>query len=126
MQKLKMVVPKGRIYSNVINLLNESGFGVEVADRAYVPQVDDHEIEAKIMKPQNIPKLVELGSHDIGFTGYDWIEETQAKVTEILDLGFDPVKIVAAIPETLLNIDLRQKSSMMLGASNAWTSTIGT
>ncbi|MBC8180570.1 ATP phosphoribosyltransferase [candidate division KSB1 bacterium] len=109
MSKLKMVIPKGRIYSNVVNLLNDSGFGVERAERVYVPRVEDSEIEAKIMKPQNIPKLVELGAHDIGFTGRDWVMETNANVTEILDLGFDRVKIVAAIPESLVGIDIKKK-----------------
>jgi ATP phosphoribosyltransferase len=34
----------------------------------------------------------------VGFTGYDWIAESGAEVTEIMDLGLDPVKIVAAVP----------------------------
>jgi len=110
MEHLKLVIPKGRIYTNVIQLLNDAGFGVETADRVYIPRVEDSEIEAKIMKPQNIAKLVELGSHDIGFTGHDWIEETDANVKEILDLGFDRVKIVAAVPENLRNEDLRKRS----------------
>lgn len=109
MQKLKMVIPKGRIYSKVINLLNDSGFGVEVDDRVYIPRVEDPEIEAKIMKPQNIPTLVELGSHDIGFSGNDWIIETKADVTEILNLAFDPVKIVSAVPEQLFNENLKSR-----------------
>lgn len=109
MSKLKMVIPKGRIYSNVVKLLNDSGFGIEVDERIYVPRINDSEIEAKIMKPQNIPKLLELGSHDVGFTGYDWIVETDAKVSEIIDLKFDPVKIVAAMPEALLTKDWRHK-----------------
>jgi ATP phosphoribosyltransferase len=55
------------------------------------------------LKPQNIAALIALGRHDCGFTGADWIEEQQADVVELLDLGFDPVRIVAAIPEALLN-----------------------
>lgn len=109
MNKLKLVIPKGRIYTNIVKLLNDSGFGVEVDERVYVPRIDDPEIEAKIMKPQNIPRLVELCSHDMGFTGYDWIIETGANVIEIMDLQFDPVKIVAAIPEVLLKKDLSKQ-----------------
>lgn len=104
-----MVVPKGRIYTNVVNLLNDAGFGVEISERVYIPRVEDPEIAAKIMKPQNIPKLVELGSHDVGFTGRDWVVETQADVVEILDLGFDKVSIVAAIPGSLIESDLRKR-----------------
>ncbi|MBP5793814.1 MAG: ATP phosphoribosyltransferase, partial [Spirochaetaceae bacterium] len=46
-------------------------------------------------------KLLELGAHDVGFTGRDWIEETGADVEEIMDLGFDPVRIVAAVPNEI-------------------------
>ena len=68
MRKLKLVLPKGRIFKNVVDLLNDSGYKIEVDERTYRPYISDAEIEAKIMKPQNIPKLIELGSHDVGFT----------------------------------------------------------
>ncbi len=109
MSTLKMVIPKGRIYSRVVGVLNDAGFGIEANERVYIPTVDDAEIEAKIMKPQNIPKLVELGSHDVGFTGRDWVVETEADVEEIIDLGFDRVKIVAAVPEAMAQTDLKQR-----------------
>jgi ATP phosphoribosyltransferase len=101
MNKLTVVIPKGRIYKNVFHLLNEAGIRIDVDERMYRPIVNNPEIEIKIMKPQNIPKLLELGSHDIGFTGLDWIVESGASVHELMDLRFDPVKLVAAIPEKL-------------------------
>ena len=109
MRVLKMVIPKGRLFGSVVGLLNDAGFGVEVDQRIYTPMVDDPEIEAKIMKPQNIPELVEYGSHDVGFTGRDWMLETQAHVVEMMDLGFDPVRIVAAAPAELVGSDLRSR-----------------
>jgi len=109
MNKLKMVVPKGRIFSNVSKLLNDAGFGIDVDERSYIPRVEDREIEAKIMKPQNIPRLLELGSHDVGFAGHDWVVETDAHIIELLDLEFDPVKIVAAIPEAMVQTEWRDR-----------------
>jgi ATP phosphoribosyltransferase len=94
--KLKLLIPKGRLHKNIVKLLNDAGFDTDIDERIYIPRLNDPEIEAKLMKPQNIPKIVELGLHDIGFCGYDWIEETAADVLEIMDLKFDPVKIVAA------------------------------
>ncbi len=108
MKKLRVVVPKGRIFENVVQLLNESGIHISHDQRAYRPVVSDPEIEIKIMKPQNIPKLLELGRHDIGFTGLDWVYETGANVTELLDFEFDPVRIVAAIPEKMTAEKLRK------------------
>ncbi len=99
MKKLSMVIPKGRIFDKVASLLQEAGIGLISNHRIYVPYIQDPEIEAKIMKPQNIAQLIELGSHDIGFTGFDWLKETGAEVEQLLDLEFDPVKVVSAIPE---------------------------
>jgi len=106
MKKLKIVIPKGRLNKKVTRLLNDVGLGIETDERRYIPRVEDPDIEAKIMKPQNIPQLVEVGSHDIGFTGLDWVTETNADVEELLDLGFDPVTLVAAVPEYLSENDL--------------------
>ena len=61
------------------------------------------------MKPQNIGKLLELGAHDVGFTGRDWILETGADVVEVMDLGFDRVKIVAAVPNEIDDEELKKR-----------------
>ncbi len=98
---MKLIVPKGRIQDNVIRLLGRSGIRLAIDGRALRPHSSDPEIEAKILKPQNIPALISLGRHDCGFTGRDWIAERKAGVVEVLDLGFDPVRIVAAVPEDL-------------------------
>jgi len=102
MNKLRILIPKGRIFDNVSQLFSEAGFPVLLADRTYRPvlgaESSDDWLDAKIMKPQNVGELLELGSHDAGFTGCDWIRESGADVVEIMDLGFDKVRIVAAIP----------------------------
>ena len=102
-QKLRVVLPKGRIFDKVKTLLREAGIYLHMNAREYRPAVNDCEIEIKIMKPQNIPTLVELGSHHVGFTGHDWVVETRAQVVELLDLEFDPVTVVAAAPDGLIN-----------------------
>jgi ATP phosphoribosyltransferase len=108
-----MVIPKGRIFKKVAGLLNDASIGFEANDRLYVPHIGDPEIEGKIMKPQNIARLIELGSHDIGFTGYDWVVESRADVVELMDLKFDPVKIVSAIPEALPESELKQRKILV-------------
>ncbi len=101
-----MVIPKGRIFDKVALLLKEAGIGLISNHRIYIPRIQDPEIEAKIMKPQNIAQLIELGSHDIGFTGFDWIKETGAEVEQLLDLELDPVKVVSAVPTNIAPEDL--------------------
>jgi ATP phosphoribosyltransferase len=95
---LRILIPKGRIYDNVAELFRDSGFPVKLSDRTYRPDLGVDWLDAKIMKPQNVGQLLELGSHDAGFTGIDWVKETGSDVELLLDLGFDRVSIVAAIP----------------------------
>lgn len=96
---LKLALPKGRIFDRVRALLDDCGLGLHLPERGYRPTCSDDRLVIKILKAQNVAALVGLGSHDIGFTGHDWVRETDADVVELLDLGFDPVRIVAAAPE---------------------------
>ncbi len=98
-QTLRLALPKGRITEEVVRLLASCGVTIRSNGRSYRPIVSDPEIEAKFLKPQNIPRLVEIGAHDCGFTGHDWVEESGADVAEIFDTGLDPVTLVAAAPE---------------------------
>ncbi|HCM26487.1 MAG TPA: ATP phosphoribosyltransferase, partial [Treponema sp.] len=97
MGKLSILIPKGRIYENVSALFSEAGIPVGLSDRTYRPNIGVDWLDGKVMKPQNVGELLEIGSHDAGFTGLDWIRETGADVVEIMDLGFDRVRIVAAV-----------------------------
>ncbi|MGQ9579108.1 MAG: ATP phosphoribosyltransferase [Candidatus Aminicenantales bacterium] len=108
-KKLKILLPKGKIFANVAKLLQEANLILEINERSYFPICFNSEVEAKLMKPQNIPKLVEIGAHDLGITGYDWVVETAAKVEELLDLGFDRVKIVSAAPAYLRKSQLKKR-----------------
>jgi len=93
----------------VASLLTEAGFPVALTDRTYRPSLGADWIDAKIMKPQNVGELLELGSHDAGFTGIDWVRESGADIAEVMDLGFDKVKIVAAVPEETSDDELKAK-----------------
>ena len=103
MNKLRILIPKGRIFENISRLFSEAGFPIFLADRTYRPLIGtsrsfNNWMLAKIMKPQNVGELLELGRHDAGFTGADWIKESGSDVEEIMDLGFDKVQVVAAVP----------------------------
>jgi ATP phosphoribosyltransferase len=109
MDKLKLLLPKGRIYDNVAALLGGAGIQITLPERSYRPLVNQDDLEAKVMKPQNIGKLLELGAHDAGMTGQDWIAETGAEVEEVMNLGFDRVRIVAAVPAALDDAALKSR-----------------
>jgi ATP phosphoribosyltransferase len=109
MKKLRMAIPKGRLYENVTKLLEEIGLKIVDNGRSYRPYINDPEIGVKVLKPQNIPKIVEVCSCDVGFTGYDLIVEMNAKVKELLDLESDTVRIVVAVPRSLRKVDLKKR-----------------
>jgi ATP phosphoribosyltransferase len=109
MNKLRILIPKGRIFDNVSRLFADAGFPMYLADRTYRPVFSADWLDAKIMKPQNVGELLEIGSHDAGFTGLDWIRESGAEVEEILDLGLDRVRVVAAVPAETSEASLRSR-----------------
>ncbi len=106
---ISVLLPKGRIFANIEQLFSDSEKKITGADRSYRPLCADIEINVKLMKPQNIPAIIEFGSHDAGFSGYDWIRETSAEVDIIFDTGFDPVSIVAACPSSFDEAGLRSR-----------------
>lgn len=106
---LKMVIPKGKLYDKVEELLSEVGLTLVGNSRNYRPNLYGCDIEVKLLKSQNIPEMVALGQHDIGFAGMDWIIEQEADVDVLLDLGFNPVKLVSCIPEEWDWEDVKQR-----------------
>jgi len=96
---LKMVLPKGRQTEKITQLMAEIGIQIAGTERNYRPRCSDSNLEIKLLKSKNIPTLVAMGQHDCGFAGLDWTREQGAEVVSLLDLGFDPVSIVACIPE---------------------------
>jgi len=102
-EALQIGLPKGQIRGAVFELLREAGIRLRVPDRNYRPRMSLEGAEAKLMKPQNIVGMLEAGSRDIGFTGADWVEELDADLVELLDTELDPVRLVAAAPEDLID-----------------------
>jgi ATP phosphoribosyltransferase len=88
--------------TGVFNLLSAAGIEIHVGQRGYRPVLSEPGFEVKLLKPQNIVEMLGAGTRDIGFAGADWVAEQQADLIELLDTGLDPVRIVAAAAESLL------------------------
>lgn len=102
MEKLKILLAKGRIYESVYTLLDDVGISIYLPDRTYFPITNQKDLAFQVVKPQIVSNLLAGNKADIGFSGKDWVYENgvQDEVEEIMDLGFDGVRIVAAIPDT--------------------------
>lgn len=101
-ETLRLALPKGRMQEEVLRLMNDAGLPVRLGGRVYRPTVGAGRFNAKILKPQNIIEMLATGSRDVGFAGADWVAELGANVVELLDTGFDPVRLIAAAPAQLL------------------------
>lgn len=102
---LKFGLPKGSLQEQTLRLFKKAGYHVSLNARSYYPQVNDAEIEAMIIRAQEMARYVEDGILDCGVTGRDWILEQGADVYEVSELayakeGLRPVKWVIAVPNS--------------------------
>ena len=112
-RQLRFAVPKGHMFEQVRTLLADAGLKLRVEERGYRPTASDPDLEIKLLRAQNIPQLVHLGSMDIAFAGHDWVRESRSKVVEVLDCGLDPVSIVAAAPRGQTLARLRRRKQVV-------------
>jgi ATP phosphoribosyltransferase len=86
----------------VLKLLRESGVEVLASSRSYRPSISLDGFELKVLKPRAIVEMLDAGARDCGFAGADWVVESGADLVELLDTGLNPVRLIAAAPESLL------------------------
>jgi ATP phosphoribosyltransferase len=103
-RRIKLGLPKGSLEKSTFKLFEKAGFKIRKTSRSYFPTINDEEIDAMMMRAQEIARYVEQGVLDCGLTGYDWIIENNAKVVDIADLIYSkesmrPVRWVLAVPE---------------------------
>ncbi len=100
---VRLALPKGSMQKSVFDLLADAGIRVQATSRGYRPALSLPGFETKILRPQNMLEMLSLGTREIGFAGADWVAELGLGLTELLDTGLDPVRIVAAAPAELLD-----------------------
>ena len=103
--KLKIGLPKGSLQEATFGIFRKAGFEFQVDSRSYMPSVDDEELDALLIRPQEIPRYVEDGIIDAGLTGKDWIEDNGADVVEVSEFRYSkrtlrPVRVVLAVQES--------------------------
>lgn len=101
MMKIKIAIPsKGRISEPSINILEKAGLGlIDKNNRKLISKTFNENIEVMFARASDIPKFVNNGVADMGITGVDLINESEAEVAELLDLRFGQTKLVLAAPE---------------------------
>lgn len=103
---LKIGLPKGSLQEATFKIFKKAGFNVSVSsERSYFPSVDDPEIEAVLLRAQEMSKYVDDGALDCGITGNDWVLENKSDVFRVADLSYakqslNKVRWVLAVPES--------------------------
>ena len=99
MSEVKFAIPKGSLEEATFKLLEKSWTRVNRKSRTYRVYLDDPSIIVKMLRPQEIPTLVDEGLYDVGITGKDWVGETNSGVEPILDLEYGKIRLVIAFPD---------------------------
>ena len=101
MDVLKIAIPnKGRLSEKIYELLNNAGLTFPSKDeRTLQVTTKDGKYSIIFVRTQDIPRFVEDGVADIGFTGFDIVTELKANVDKIMDLDFGYCEMVVAVKE---------------------------
>ena len=101
---LRLVLPKGSLEKSTLDLFEQADLPVSRASSVqYLASIDDPRVaEVRILRPQEIAAYVAEGMFDLGITGRDWIEETDAKVVTLGELHYSkatarPIRLVVAV-----------------------------
>jgi len=125
MKKIVLGLPKGSLQDATFAMMKKAGFTISTGSRSYIPSVNDPEIEARLIRAQEISRYVEHGMLDAGLTGHDWIVENGSDVHEVANLvyakqGMRPVRWVVAVPN-----DSPIKSAKDLAGKRIATEAVG-
>ncbi len=98
-------LPKGSLQESTFKMFKKAGFNVNLpSSRSYVPSIDDVQIQAVLLRAQEMSRYVQDGALDCGITGNDWILENKSDVVRITDLSYskqslNKVRWVLAVPQ---------------------------
>jgi ATP phosphoribosyltransferase len=102
---LKLGLPKGSLQEATFKMFKKAGFNVSLpSERSYFPSINDPQIEAVLLRAQEMSRYVADGALDCGITGNDWILENNSRVVRVSDLlyakqSLNKVRWVLAVPE---------------------------
>jgi len=100
---LKLALPKGSLQVSTVRLFERAGYEIAVSDRSYYPTVDDPEIEAILVRAQEVSRYIQQRVLDAGITGSDWHLDSGADLVPVTELVYSkqthkPCRWVLAVP----------------------------
>ena len=101
MEMLKIAIPnKGRLSEKIYDLLSAAGLNFPSKDeRTLQITTKDKKYSIIFVRTADIPKFLEDGVADVGFTGFDIVTELKSDVDKIMDLDFGYCEMVVAVKD---------------------------
>lgn len=100
-EMLKIAIPnKGRLSERIYTLLSNAGLVFPSKDeRTLQVTTKDKKYCIIFVRTADIPRFLEAGAADVGFTGFDIVTELKSDVDKIMDLDFGYCEMVVAVKE---------------------------
>ena len=120
---VRLALPDGHQQPPTIEFLNRAGIrlnGYPSTTNNRRPGINIEGVLVKVVRPQDMPLQVANGNFDLAITGRDWLTEhlcqfPSSPVTELLDLKFSRVRLVAVVSSELCVEDAAGLSRYLVG-----------
>lgn len=98
--RLKIAIPKGSLYADSLNILEQAGYDVEpLRDPKRQLRILTDDLDVIIAKPTDVAIYVANGAVQCGIGGKDILLEANYPLLELVDLKYGACKFVVAQPD---------------------------
>ena len=123
-EMLKIALPnKGRLSQKIYELLDNAGLNLGLKDeRCLKLETKDTTFQLIFVRAADIPNFLETNTADIGFTGFDIVQEKEIELDIVKRFDFGACDMVVAIPETSNVNDVSELKNLAQGEIRVATS----
>ena len=122
---LRLALPDGHAQSPTVEALRAAGVAIDGYDDGIAvrrPRIEIDGVEAKVIRPQDMPQQVALGHFDLAITGRDWLMDhlvqfPSSPVEEVLGLGRARYELAAIVKDVA--------ADTLAGALGEWRARSG-
>lgn len=89
---------KGRLNEKTMALLADAGISASVGSRSLIAHAKGFPVDLLLLRDDDIPQAVAMGTADIGIVGLNEVEEKGVHVRQVMELGFGGCRLSLAVP----------------------------
>ena len=98
---------KGRLNEKTMALLADAGISASVGSRSLIAHAKGFPVDLLLLRDDDIPQAVAMGTADIGIVGLNEVEEKNVNVEQVMNLGFGGCRLSLAVPREANYKDLK-------------------